>query len=338
MTRDGVAKMLEYASRRAGHKEKLSTEFGSIADVIREANFWAAEDGSEQVESSHVKRALDEKVYRSNLIKEKIQELIDQGTLLIDTAESRVGQVNGLSVVSLGDYTFGRPNRISATVTPGRTGVVDIEREAKLGGPVHSKGVLILTGYLSNTFSREESLSMSGRVVFEQSYQGVEGDSASSAELYALLSALSEVPLAQGIAVTGSVNQYGEIQAVGGINEKIEGFFDLCSLRGLDGSQGVVIPRSNVQNLMLREDVAEAVENGTFNVWAVETVREGIELLTGKTAGEYDEKTDGYPADSVYGAVQGTLKSYAETLKKRGNNEKPSAEGENKSRCEEEES
>lgn len=319
-SRDGAAKMLEYASRRADHTEKLSTEFGSISDVIREANFWAADDGGEQVEARHVNRALEEKVYRSNLIKEKIQELIEDGTLLIDTAESRTGQVNGLSVVSLGDYTFGRPNRITATVAPGRGGVVDIEREAKLGGPVHSKGVLILTGYLSNAFNRHESMSMSGRVVFEQSYQGVEGDSASSAELYALLSALSGVPIAQGIAVTGSVNQYGDVQAVGGINEKIEGFFDVCSLRGLDGSQGVMIPESNVKNLMLREDVVAAIERGSFSVWAVSTIGEGIELLTGTSAGEYDESSGGYPEGSVFAAVQRTLGEFAEALKRRGNN------------------
>jgi lon-related putative ATP-dependent protease len=323
-SRDGAAKMLEYASRRADHKGKLSTEFGNISDVIREANFWAADDGAEQVEARHVSRALEEKVYRSNLIKEKIQELIREGTILIDTTESRAGQVNGLSVVSLGDYTFGRPNRITATVTPGRSGVVDIEREAKLGGPVHSKGVLILTGYLSNTFNRRESMSMSGRVVFEQSYQGVEGDSASSAELYALLSSLAGAPITQSIAVTGSVNQYGAVQAVGGINEKIEGFFDVCSLRGLDGSQGVMIPESNVKNLMLREDVVEAIDRGDFNVWAVSTVAEGIELLTGRSAGTYDESTGGYPKDSVFGAVQRTLGEFAETLRKRGgNNEKP---------------
>jgi lon-related putative ATP-dependent protease len=319
-TREGAAKMLEYASRRADHKEKLSTEFGNISDVIREATFWAADDGAEHVDAPHVDRALEEKVYRSNLIKEKIGELIEEGTLLIDTAESRTGQVNGLSVVSLGDYTFGRPNRITATASPGRGGVVDIEREAKLGGPVHSKGVLILTGYLSNAFNRRESMSMSGRVVFEQSYQGVEGDSASSAELYALISALSGIPVAQGIAVTGSVNQYGDVQAVGGINEKIEGFFDVCSLRGLDGSQGVMIPESNVKNLMLREDVVAAIEQGRFNVWAVSSVGEGIELLTGTNAGAYDESAGGYPEGTVFAAVQRTLGEFAEALKRRGNN------------------
>ena len=315
----GVAKLFEYAARRAEHKEKLSTEFGSISDVLRESSFWAQNDGAAQVEDRHVQRALEEKVYRSNLIKEKIQNLIDEGTLLIDTAGNRVGQVNGLSILSLGDYAFGRPNRITATVAPGQGGVVDIEREAKLGGPVHSKGVLILTGYIANTFSRRQSLSMSGRVVFEQSYQGVEGDSASSAELYTLLSALSETPLSQGIAVTGSVNQYGEIQPVGGINEKVEGFFDVCSLGELDGTQGVMIPESNVQNLMLREDVVEAVERGEFNVWAVSTVSEGIELLTGRSAGTYDPESEGYPENTVFGDVERTLSGFAEVLKESGN-------------------
>lgn len=320
----GVAKLFEYAARRAEHKEKLSTEFGSISDVIRESSFWAENEGASQVEDYHVQRALEEKVYRSNLIKEKIQELIDEGTLLINTTGSRIGQVNGLSVLSLGDYSFGRPNRITATVAPGQTGVVDIEREAKLGGPVHSKGVLILTGFLANRFSRRQSLSVSARLVFEQSYQGVEGDSASSAELYSLLSALSGTPLTQGIAVTGSVNQYGEIQAVGGINEKVEGFFDVCSLGELDGSQGVMIPNSNVQNLMLREDVVEAVERGDFNVWSVSTVAEGIELLSGRSAGIYDPATESYPSDTVFGDAQRTLAEFAEVLREsRGGEEAP---------------
>ncbi|MFW5807048.1 MAG: Lon protease family protein [Spirochaetota bacterium] len=325
-TGDGTAKVLEYASRRADHKRKLSTEFGAISDVLREADFWASQDGTEYVEARHVNRALDEKVYRSNLIKEKIQELIDEGTLLIDTTDRRVGQVNGLSVVGLGDYSFGRPNRITATVTPGRSGIVDIEREVKLGGPVHSKGVLILSGYISATFSRSESMSMSARVVFEQSYQGVEGDSASGAELFSLLSALSGFPVSQGIAVTGSVNQYGRIQAVGGINEKIEGFFDVCSLRGLDGSQGVVIPESNVQNLMLREDVVEAVDRGTFNVWSVSTVEEGVELLTGTPAGEYDEAQQAFPGGTVFAAVASTLREFAETLRRRAGPDRQAGE------------
>jgi Predicted ATP-dependent protease len=252
--------------------------FGALTDVVREANYWASQERCDAILERHVARALEEKVYRANMIQERIQELIDRGIILIDTDCAKIGQVNGLSVLSLGDYTFGRPSRISVSVGPGRGSILDIEREVKLGGPIHSKGVLILSGYLAERYGQERPLTLSARLVFEQSYEGVEGDSASVAELFALLSALAELPLRQGIAVTGSVNQRGEIQAVGGVNQKIEGFFDVCRLRGLTGEQGVLIPQANVQNLMLRSDVVDAVHKGQFHIWTAATIDEGIAL------------------------------------------------------------
>lgn len=309
-----TAKMLEHASRAAEHKEKISTRFADISDLLTEAGYWATQHGAEEISSKDVQYAIEEKIYRSSMIKEKIVELIRQGTVLIDTGASTAGQVNGLSVMQLGDFTFGRPNRITASVAPGREGVLDIEREAKLGGPLHNKGVLILTGYLSRTFARRSSLSMSARLVFEQSYQGVDGDSASSAELYALLSALAQAPIFQGIAVTGSVNQNGDVQAIGGVNEKIEGFFDVCSVQGLSGSQGVVIPRSNVQNLVLREDVVQAVAEERFHVWPVDRIEEGIQILTGIPAGTPDESGE-YPEESIFYSVQEALGDFQEVLR-----------------------
>lgn len=313
----GVAVMQEHAHRIAEHKEKVSTRFGELSDVVREAAFWASRDGGKAITGDHVRRALEEKVYRSSMVKEKIVDLIERGTLLIDTGESVPGQVNGLSVMQLGDFSFGRPNRITASVAAGRDGVLDIERESKLGGPIHNKGVLILTGFLSRSFARQSALSMSARLVFEQSYQGVEGDSASSTELYALLSALSGAPIKQGIAVTGSVNQNGDVQAVGGINEKLEGYFDVCSIKGLDGNQGVLIPESNVQNLMLREDLVTAIEEGRFHVWPVSRIEEGIELLTGLEAGVRDE-SGAFPEESVFGKVESKLREFQSVLRSFG--------------------
>jgi lon-related putative ATP-dependent protease len=314
MDAGGVARFVEQAHRLAEHKQKLSTNFGSLADLIREADHWAGRDGAELIGAEHVRRALEQKVYRSDLLEERIRELIEQGAILIDTRGKVTGQLNGLSVIDLGDYRFGRPSRITATVTPGRRGVVDIERQARLGGPLHSKGVLILSGFLSGAYASSVPLSVSARIVFEQSYEGVDGDSASSAELYAILSALSAIPLKQSIAATGSVNQRGEIQAVGGINEKVEGFFDVCRVAGLSGEQGVIIPRSNVQNLMLRKDVVEACSEGRFNVWPVSTVAEGFEILTGEEAGVRDEQGR-YPESSLNERVQKRLEQYALSLK-----------------------
>jgi lon-related putative ATP-dependent protease len=309
-----VAKLLEYAARLAEDQQKLSTHFGAIADIIREANYWALQEGSSHIRARHVQRALGEKVYRSNLIQERIQEMIARGTLLIDTEGQAVGQVNGLSVMSLGSYTFGKPSRITASVAPGREGIIDIEREVELGGPIHSKGVLILSGYLAQKYAQDKPLTLTAKLVFEQSYEGVEGDSASSTELYALLSALSGVPIKQGIAVTGSVNQHGEVQAIGGVNEKIEGFFDVCKIKGLTGEQGVLIPKSNVQNLMLREDIVEAVRAKKFHIWAVSTIDEGIEILTGVPAGERGR--DGkFPEGTINYFVDQRLREFAECLK-----------------------
>lgn len=312
-----LAAVLEHATRLAEDQEKLSTHFGALADLVREADYWAEQAGSARIGAVHVKRALEEKVYRSNLIQERLQEATERGMILIGTGDRVVGQVNGLSVISLGDYQFGKPARITSTVGPGRGTIVDIEREVELGGPIHSKGVLILNGFLTGRFAQERPLTLSARIVFEQSYEGVDGDSASSTELYAILSALSGAPIRQGIAVTGSVNQRGEVQAIGGVNDKIEGFFDLCKARGFTRDQGVLIPRSNVPHLMLREDVVEAVRAGKFHVWPAGTVDEGIEVLTGVPAGE--RGADGaWPEGSINFLVDRRLRAYTETLRKLG--------------------
>jgi lon-related putative ATP-dependent protease len=295
-----LAKVVEYGSRLAEDQTKLSTKFPEIADLVREANFYASQDGAKIVKDVHIKRALDEKVYRSNLLDEKIKEMIERGIILIDTSGTQVGQVNGLSVISLGDFDFGQPSRITASLGLGRRGIIDIERESRMGGQTHTKGVLIISGYLENKYAHDKPLSLSCRLVFEQSYGGVDGDSASSTELYAILSALSELPIKQNLAVTGSVNQKGEVQAIGGVNEKIEGFYKTCKAKGLKGDEGVMIPRSNVQHLMLNEEVVEAVRQGRFHIYPVSTIDEGIEILTGVNAGQlkkdgsYDPSTVNY--------------------------------------------
>lgn len=312
---EATASIIEYASRVADDKEKLSTKFSYLADIIREANFWAMQDGESLIKSKHIRKTLDEKIYRSNLIEERIREMIDRGLILIDITGEKIGQVNGLSVINLGDYQFGKPNRITVTVGPGDSGIIDIEREVKLAGPIYSKGVLIVSGYLANKYMKGKISTLTARIVFEQSYEGIEGDSASAAELYSLLSALANIPIKQGIAVTGSVNQVGQVQAIGGINQKIEGYYDVCRVKGLTGEQGVVIPKSNVQNLMLREDIIEAVMLKKFTIWAVNTVDEGIELLTGITAGE--RRDDGtFPPNTVNEKVSRQLADFEKTLKR----------------------
>jgi predicted ATP-dependent protease len=266
------------------------------------------------VQAEHVTRALTERFYRSDLTRQRLERLIAEGTILVDVSGEVVGQVNGLSVYNFGDIAFGRPLRITATTFAGRGGVTNIERESKLSGRIHDKGVLILTGYLGSKYAQEGPLTLSAAVCFEQSYEGVEGDSASSAELYAILSSLAELPIRQDLAVTGSVNQKGEIQPVSGINEKIEGFFDLCKAVGLTGEQGVIIPRRNIRNLMLRDDVVQATQDGSFNIYAVDTVDEGIELLTGVPAGE--RQIDGtYPISTVGYYVKERLQSWTQGLK-----------------------
>jgi len=311
----GLAKIVEYSSRLANDKDKLSTEFAQIADVIREASFYATQEDSKYVKDSHVKKAIEERIYRSNLIEEKIKEYIGKGIFLIDTDGAEIGQVNGLSVISMGDFSFGRPSRVTASVGLGREGLIDIEREVKLGGPIHSKGVLILGGFLAQKYAKDKPLSVSARLVFEQSYEGVEGDSASSTELYAILSALSGLPIKQSLAVTGSVNQNGEVQAIGGVNEKVEGYYEICKLKGLNGDQGVLIPESNVRHLMLKEEVVDAVRKKKFHIYPVKTIDEGIEILTGVKAGTRISESD-FEQGSVNDKVDRRLRVMAETLSK----------------------
>jgi len=281
-----VAEVIEFGVRLAGRQTKLSTRFNIIADVLRESNYWAEQEQSQVVSRKHVLKAIDERIERVNLIEEKIQEMITEGTILIDTEGAKSGQVNGLSVYDVGDYEFGKPSRITAKTAMGRSGVINIEREAALSGRTHNKGVAILTGYLRSQFAQNKPLVMSASICFEQSYGGVDGDSASSTEVYAILSSLSGVPLRQDLAVTGSVNQNGEIQPIGGVNQKIEGFYDVCKAKGLTGRQGVLIPHRNVKDLMLRHDVVEAVRAKKFHIYPVRTIDEGIEILTGVKAGK----------------------------------------------------
>lgn len=284
--RTGVAAVVEYGVQMAGRQKKLSARFHLIADILREANYWASKEGSEVVKEKHVDLAIEKKVHRVNLIEEKLQEMIEDGTIMIDSDGKVVGQVNGLSVYNLGDYAFGKPSRITVKTSLGKAGIINIEREAEMSGPIHNKGVYILSGYLRDRFAQDKPITMSASICFEQSYSGVEGDSASSTELYGLLSSLSGLPLRQDIAVTGSVNQKGEIQPIGGVNEKIEGFFDVCKAKGLTGKQGVMIPHLNIDDLMLRKDVVQAVREGKFHIYPVKTIDEGIEILTGVEAGE----------------------------------------------------
>ncbi len=312
--RDGVAAVLEQTSRWAEHQKKLSLRFSDLADLVREASHWARRDGKGGVSRPHVQKAVEEKAYRSNLLEERIRELIAEGTIMVDLSGAVPGQINGLSIHDLGDFSFGRPSRITARVFLGETGIVNIEREAKLSGKTHNKGVLILTGYLGGRYAREIPLSLAASLCFEQSYGEVEGDSASAAELIALLSGLSDSPIRQGIAMTGSVNQRGELQAIGGVNEKIEGFYAVCKVSGLTGEQGVVIPRQNVRHLMLKDEVVEAAAAGKFHVYAVSTVDEALEILTGFLAGEL--QPDGtYPAGTINAAVMKRLTEMTEKLR-----------------------
>ncbi len=309
--REAVARVVEQAARLAGDGEKLSAHLQGIADLLREASHLAGEAGRGTVGRAEVQAAIDGQIRRADRVRQRIQEEIGRGTILIDTRGATVGQVNGLSVYQLGQFAFGSPSRITARVRMGKGEVVDIEREVELGGPIHSKGVLILAGFLGARYAADRPLTLSASLVFEQSYSGVEGDSASSAELYALLSALAGLPVRQSIAVTGSVNQLGEVQAIGGVNEKVEGFFDVCRARGLDGSQGVLLPASNVKHLMLREDVVEAVRAGQFRLWAVDHVDQGIEVLTGVPAGE--RGPDGrWPEGTVNARVAARVAEMAE--------------------------
>ena len=309
-----VARVVEYGSRLAEHQGKLSTRFGAVTDLVREASYWAGRENHDPVTAVDVQRALDERVHRASQLEERIRDQILRDTLYIATEDSVIGQVNGLSVIDTGEYTFGQPGRITARTFMGKGGVVHIERETEMSGPIHEKGVLTLTGYLGGQYAQQQPLSLTASLTFEQNYTGVDGDSASSTELYALLSSLSGLPLKQGIAVTGSVNQRGEVQPIGGVNEKIEGFFQVCRARGFTGEQGVIIPASNVDELMLFEDVIAAVAAGQFHIWPVQTIDEGIELLTGLPAGERSAEGD-FPKNTVHYAVQKRLLILAQDLK-----------------------
>jgi lon-related putative ATP-dependent protease len=312
-----VSALTEHAVRMSGRQEKISTSFPAITDLIREADFWADQENQSIVREEHVDKAIESRIFRSNLIEEHIQEMIDRGTIKIAVDGAVVGQVNGLAVYNLGDYMFGKPSRITASTSMGRSGIINIEREADLSGSTHNKGVFILSGYLREKYAQDKPLTMSASIAFEQSYSGVDGDSASSTEVYALLSSLSGIPLRQDIAVTGSVNQKGEVQAIGGVNQKTEGFYDCCRQIGLTGQQGVLIPESNVKDLMLRKDVVDAVDKGQFHVYAVRTIDEGIEILTGKESGE--KQPDGtYQKGTINDLVDKKLRELAEGLQKFG--------------------
>jgi ATP-dependent Lon protease len=324
-----VAAVIEHGVRLTGHQKKISTRFSDVADLIREAHYWAKKEGSQIVSDMHVDKAYDEKVGRVSLLEDKIQELIEDGTIMIDTDGTAVGQVNGLSVYDTGDYAFGKPSRITVQTSVGRSGVINIEREAKLSGKTHDKGVLILDGYIRGKYAQDKNITMSASICFEQSYGEIDGDSASSTEIYALLSSLADIPIRQGIAVTGSVNQKGEIQPIGGVNLKIEGFYDVCKAKGLTGTQGVIIPALNMPDLMLRKDVVKSVAEKKFHIYPVYTIDEGIAILTGTEAGQLNESGD-YPSDTINYRVNEKLIALAKNIKsetdeeqseeKRGNN------------------
>jgi lon-related putative ATP-dependent protease len=313
--RNGMEAIIEHGVRLAGRKNKISTRFHVVKDVMREASYWARRDKAQSVSGKHVEKAVNEWIRRVSMIEDKIDERIEEGTLLIDTEGEAVGQINGLAVHNLGEYAFGKPTRITARTSLGGRGIINVEKEAQLSGAMHSKGVMIISGYLQGKFAQRRPLSMNAHVCFEQSYGGVDGDSASSTEIYAILSSLAQKPIRQDIAVTGSVNQNGRVQAIGGVNEKIEGFFHACKRKGLTGNQGVMIPSANVPNVVLRNDVSEAIENGQFHIYAVDSIEEGVEILTGMTAGEQQE--DGsYPEGTLFNLVEKKLDVYAETYRK----------------------
>jgi ATP-dependent Lon protease len=312
--RGAFAAILEYGVRRAGRRNKVTARFVDIADLAREAHYASAAAGENVVRAAHVRAAIASKIERHNLIETRIREMVEEGTLLVDMHGSCVGQVNGLSVLEIGGYSFGKPVRITASAALGKSGLINIERESNLSGRFHDKGVHIIAGYLRSIFAKDKPLSLAASICFEQSYSGVDGDSASSTEIYALLSALSELPLRQDLAVTGSMNQRGDIQAIGGVNEKIEGFFDTCRIYGLTGTQGVLIPAANVEDLMLREDVLDAVAAGNFHIWPASRVEQGIELLTGVPAGQRNGEL-GFERGTVFAKVDERLREMARTMK-----------------------
>jgi lon-related putative ATP-dependent protease len=315
--RSGVARILEYGMERTEDHDKLTLELGDLSDLIREADYFAGLSGADLIRAEHVEEAVQKRIFRSNLIEERIKELVQKDVFWIETDGYRTGQINGLSIFMTGDYEFGKPNRITATVSVGRDGVIAVERESKLSGSIHTKGVMILTSFLKERFGHNKPMALTATLCFEQSYGLVEGDSASSTELYSLLSALARVPIYQGIAVTGSVSQKGEIQAVGGVTRKVEAFYDICKYKGLNGRQGVIIPAKNLKNLMLRQDVIDRVREGQFHIWPISTVEEGIEILTGMPAGVPGE--DGsYPEGTLFRKVDDRMVELAEIARKFG--------------------
>jgi predicted ATP-dependent protease len=315
-----AAGVVEFAARLVADQHKLSTRFGQIKDLLIEADYWARKESCPRVQDLHVHQAVAHKLYRLNLVEERMREMVADGTLLLEVTGSVVGQVNGLAVYDLGDFSFGRPTRITTQTFAGREGIINIEREASLSGNTHDKGVLILSGYLGAKYGQRRPLTLSASLCFEQSYSGVDGDSASSAEVYAIVSSLSALPLRQDIAVTGSVNQKGEIQPIGGVNQKIEGMFDLCRISGLTGTQGVLIPHQNLRNLMLREDVVEAIREDRFHLYAIKTIDEGLEILTGYPAGErgtngsYPKSTVGYLVEKRLEELNQSMRGYYDEL------------------------
>lgn len=328
LDKSGVARVLEYSVELTEDRDKLTLELGTITDLLRESNYFAGLDNSEVIRRQHVDEAVKKRIYRSNLIEERVKEVIKKDIMWVETGGAKVGQVNGLAVLMTGDHMFGRPNRITATVSIGREGTVSIDRESKMSGNTHTKGLMILSSLFRDRFAQKKPISFTASLCFEQSYGMVDGDSASSTEFYALLSAISGVPIKQGIAVTGSVSQKGEIQPIGGVNHKIKGFFDICEAKGLTGEQGVMIPAKNVRNLMLDQEVVDAVEQGKFHIWLVSTVEEGIEVLTGVECGTIQE--DGtYPADTVFGKADERLREISEIVRKYGKEGNDEKKGEN---------
>ena len=309
LNKQAVARVIEHASRLADDSTKLTAHISSIGDLLREADYWARKSNSKQIGKNHIDQAIEAQIYRSDRVKKSMLEEIDKGSILMDVVGERVGQINGLVVYDFSNYTFGKPARITTQVRMGKGDFVNIEREVAMSGPIHSKGVLILKSLIANRFAKHSPLSLSAYIVFEQSYGGVDGDSASSTEYYCMISAIANLPIKQSIAVTGSINQFGEIQPIGGVNEKIEGFFDVCAHKGLTGTQGVIIPRTNVENLMLRADIVQAVEEGRFTIYAIDTVDDGIEILTGCKAGKLNAKGE-YPKNTVNYKVQQSLNEY----------------------------
>ena len=322
--RGGVAKMVEFGSRLADHQDKLSTKFSSIADLTREAHYWAKKEGSSFIRAEHVTQAITERVSRANRIEERLREATLEDVLIVQTTGSKVGQINGLAVLDQGDYSFGRPSRITTRTFVGKTGVVNIERETKMSGKIHEKAIFIIASYLGAKYAAKKAVSLSASITFEQLYDMVEGDSATCAEMYSLLSSLSAIPISQSFAVTGSMDQNGDVQPIGGVNQKIEGFFALCKSRGLDGTHGVIIPHRNVKNLMLRQEVVDAVKDGTFTIYSIDTMEEGLEILTGMKAGEAQE--DGsYPENTINYLVMKRLTEMAEALEPGEDEEKKPA-------------